>query len=107
MESLPDHTPYELYGSADLTLSRFFWYRRFDTAQVALAQCVAQLAGACEQNDAAFKLPYRIAPDGTLYPSHVGASASVSLRLQFNSPDNWTRALKYLLTDLKTLLTRL
>lgn len=106
MESLPDHTPYELYGSADLSLSRFFWYRRFDTAQVALALCAAQLADACEKRDAAFKVPYRITADGSLYPAHVGAAGAVSVRLQFNAPDKWSRALKYLLTNLKALLTR-
>jgi hypothetical protein len=31
----------------------------------------------------------------------------MSIKAQFNSDENWTRALKYLLVDLKHLMTKL
>jgi len=95
MQRLQDQSQYELYGSSDISLGRLFWYRRFDTAMVGFLFCVKELADACEQKNKAFRLPYRIDKD------KIG---DMSIKIQFNNEETWTKSLKYLLTNLKCLL---
>eukprot|EP00158_Paraphelidium_tribonemae_P003401 Partr_v1_DN26098_c0_g1_i4_m607 putative beclin 1 len=90
-----DRASYELYGHGELQISRLFWNRRFDQGMVAFLACTKQLADFAAGVDATFKLPYAIQQDT------VG---EISIRMQFQQGDVWTRACKYLLTDLKWLL---
>ncbi|KAI9308942.1 Atg6/Beclin [Cunninghamella echinulata] len=87
---------YELYGSGDYGLNRMlFLNRRFDHAMVAVLNCLKQLSDYVEQRDRDIRLPYRINKD------KIG---ELSIRLQFNQDELWTKALKYLLIDLRCIL---
>jgi beclin 1 len=85
----------ELYGSSELSLSRLFWYRRFDNGLVAFLQCIADLEAHCQAIDPQFKLPYAIKGD------KVG---ELSIKTRLGNDESWTRALKFLATDLKWLI---
>lgn len=58
--------------------------------------CLQQFKDHVESKDAHFKLPYRIEKD-KIGDSHGDAS----IRIQFNQEETWTKALKYMLTNLK------
>nr|CAG8504306.1 15222_t:CDS:2 [Entrophospora candida] len=73
---------YELYGTGDIATGRLFQNRRFDSAMVGFLNCLQQLGECVESKDSKLKLPYR---------------------LQFN-PEEWTRALKYTLANIKWIL---
>eukprot|EP00732_Lithocolla_globosa_P002998 Lithocolla_globosa_v1_NODE_2209_length_2108_cov_67.504627.p1 type:complete len:507 gc:universal NODE_2209_length_2108_cov_67.504627:1539-19(-) len=81
---------YELYGSGEF--GRLFSNRRFDTAMVAFLDCINQLAKHAEKLDPNFKLPYRIDGD------KIG---ELTIKYTFNQDVMWTKALKYMLTNLK------
>jgi len=76
-------------------LGRLFWYRRFDNAMVAFLHCIKEFGEFAEQQDKGFKLPYRIDKDKI---------AEVSIKIQVYSEETWTKALKFMLTDLKFLI---
>ncbi|KAI8333322.1 autophagy protein Apg6-domain-containing protein [Chlamydoabsidia padenii] len=86
---------YELYGSSDYALNRLFLNRRFDHAMVAMLNCLKQLSDYAEQKDRSIRLPYRINKD------KIG---ELSIRLQFNQDELWTKALRYMLTNMKWIL---
>lgn len=58
--------------------------------------CLLQFKDHVESKDPHFKLPYRIDKD-KIGDSHGDAS----IRIQFNQEETWTKALKYMLTNLK------
>ncbi|KAI8850610.1 Atg6/Beclin [Chytridium lagenaria] len=89
-----DKTTYELYGTGDLA-GILFWNRRFDNALVAFLNCLQQLGDYAEQKDPKFRLPYRMTKD------KIG---DTTIRFQFNQDEQWTKALKYTLINLKWLL---
>jgi len=95
MEKINDQSSYELYGSSDISLGRLFWYRRFDNGMMAFLACLRELGDYAEFQDRTFKLPYRIDKD------KIG---EMSIKIQFNNEETWTKALKYMLTNLKFLL---
>lgn len=103
-----------LYGSGGF---RFFWDTKFDAGMVAFLDCAQQFKEEVEKNDAGgFCLPYRM-DKGKIEDSATGNSYSIKyallstvnlrtftiypFRIQFNSEEQWTKALKYLLTNLK------
>eukprot|EP01116_Phalansterium_solitarium_P004222 TRINITY_DN15155_c0_g1_i1.p1 TRINITY_DN15155_c0_g1~~TRINITY_DN15155_c0_g1_i1.p1 ORF type:complete len:631 (+),score=232.81 TRINITY_DN15155_c0_g1_i1:200-2092(+) len=92
LERLSDGAQYELYGSSDISLGRLFWYRRFDNGMVAFLACLKEIGDYAESQDPKFQLPYRIDKD------KIG---DMSIKIQFNNEETWTRALKFLLTNLK------
>lgn len=69
--------------------------RRFDNAMVAILHCLKQLIDFAEDRDKSLRFPYRINKD------KIG---ELSIRLQFNQDELWTKALKYMLTDMKWIL---
>jgi beclin 1 len=91
----------ELHGSGSLQLGRIFSGTRFDRALAMFLQCIGALLSHARRTASASlgDAPYRIDDDkiGT-------ADGMLSIRLQFNQDELWTRALKYMLTDLKWLL---
>jgi len=95
MEKLSDKTLYELYGSSDISLGRLFWYRRFDNGMVAFLSCLKEIGDHAESMDKKFQLPYRIEKDRI---------QDLSIKIQFNNEETWTKSLKYMLTNLKYLL---
>ena len=71
---------------------------KFDLAMVAFLDCLDQLKAHIEQSSSAahFSLPYRIDKE------HIGDGKEFySVRTQFNTPEKWTKALKFVLTDLR------
>ncbi|KAI8060350.1 autophagy protein Apg6-domain-containing protein [Gongronella butleri] len=87
---------YELYGSGDYGINRMlFLNRRFDHAMVAVLNCLKQLSDYAERKDRNIRLPYRINKD------KIG---ELSIRLQFNQDELWTKALRYMLTNMKWIL---
>eukprot|EP01121_Diplochlamys_sp_Union-15-3_P009552 TRINITY_DN2603_c0_g1_i2.p1 TRINITY_DN2603_c0_g1~~TRINITY_DN2603_c0_g1_i2.p1 ORF type:complete len:136 (-),score=16.86 TRINITY_DN2603_c0_g1_i2:34-441(-) len=92
-----DSSIYELFGERDLSIIKFFWYRRFDTAMTAFLKCVKEIQDFILERDPKFTPPYKIdAKDPKI--------EELSTKLQFNHDQVWTRALKYMLTNVKWIL---
>eukprot|EP00038_Savillea_parva_P026186 m.52091 g.52091 ORF g.52091 m.52091 type:complete len:439 (-) comp7350_c0_seq3:3177-4493(-) len=82
-----------LYGRDGI---RMFWEPKFDQAMVAFLDCLQQFKDHVESKDAHFKLPYFINKD------KIGDSTGeLSIRIQLNHEEIWTRALKFMLTNVK------
>eukprot|EP01113_Clastostelium_recurvatum_P038496 TRINITY_DN5774_c0_g1_i1.p1 TRINITY_DN5774_c0_g1~~TRINITY_DN5774_c0_g1_i1.p1 ORF type:complete len:690 (+),score=185.91 TRINITY_DN5774_c0_g1_i1:84-2153(+) len=95
MERIDNGSTYELFGSSDISLGRLFWYRRFDNAMVAFQMCLKEMADYVESQDKTLQLPYRMDRD------KVG---DMSIKIQFNNEETWTKSLKYMVSNLKWLL---
>ncbi|KAI8497746.1 Beclin-1 [Branchiostoma belcheri] len=97
LESLTDKSKeLPLYGSGGF---RFFWDTKFDQAMVAFLDCLQQFKERVERGDTGFCLPYRMA-NGKIEDTG-GSGGSYSIKIQFNSEEQWTKALKFMLTNLK------
>jgi len=83
----------ELYSN-DGGLTRFFMDRRFDLATAAFLGCLKEVTRFL-QRDPAVRLPFKIEGD------KVGG---FSVRVQFNQDERWTKALKFMLSDLKWII---
>ncbi|BFZ15451.1 hypothetical protein BsWGS_18490 [Bradybaena similaris] len=83
-----------LYGSGGI---RFLWDTKFDSAMVAFLECLQQFRDEVEKEDSSFNLPYKMSK-GKIYE---GENTHYSIKMQFNSEEQWTKALKYMLTNLK------
>ncbi|CAK9293714.1 unnamed protein product [Gordionus sp. m RMFG-2023] len=81
---------------------KFFWDTKFDQAMLAFLECVSQMSEELERRDDQFKLPYKIDKGRLLEPA---TSIFYSIKAQFNSEENWTKALKYTLTNMQWLQT--
>jgi len=77
---------------------RFFWDTKFDQAMVAFLDCLQQFKEEVEKGESKFYLPYRM-EKGKIYDST--GSGNYSVKIQFNSEEHWTKALKFMLTNLK------
>lgn len=95
VERTDNSSSYELFGSSDISLGRLFWYRRFDNGMVAFLVCLKEMGDYAEARDKQFKLPYKMDKD------KIG---DMSIKIQFNNEETWTKSLKYMLTNLKWLL---
>lgn len=71
---------------------------RFDHAMVAFLDCLQQFKEKVEDGDSSFHLPYRM-DKGKIEDKSSGKSYSVKIHL--NSQEQWTKALKFMLTNLK------
>ncbi|XP_032891126.1 beclin-1 isoform X1 [Amblyraja radiata] len=99
LESLTDRTKeLPLYCSGGL---RFFWDNKFDHAMVAFLDCVQQFKEEVERGDTGFCLPYRMDVEKGKIEDTGGSGGSYSIKTQFNSEEQWTKALKFMLTNLK------
>ncbi|KAF9464935.1 APG6-domain-containing protein [Collybia nuda] len=90
-----DKTAYELYGSGDLHLGRLLHNRRFDIAMVAFLDCLKHLIDHAKSQDPNIDFPHQISKD------RIG---DVSVKLQFNQEETWTRSLRHVLLALKICL---
>jgi beclin 1 len=83
-----------LYGTGGL---KFLWNTKFDQAMVAFLDCLQQFKLFIERMETGFNLPYRIDKD------KIGdtGSGTYSIKITLNSEEHWTKALKFMLTDLK------
>eukprot|EP01104_Vermistella_antarctica_P015717 TRINITY_DN5228_c0_g1_i1.p1 TRINITY_DN5228_c0_g1~~TRINITY_DN5228_c0_g1_i1.p1 ORF type:complete len:684 (+),score=123.88 TRINITY_DN5228_c0_g1_i1:299-2350(+) len=91
IEKVDDNTSYDLFCSNDISFGQLFWYRSFDNGMVAYLTCVSELAKFAE-SQGSVKIPYEMG-DGKI--------GDLSVRIRFNSDQAWTKAMKYLLTNLK------
>ena len=98
VEELATKREYPLYSSSSI---RIFADTRFDSGLVAFLDCVNQFKFALESKEQQMSLPYKIERD------KIGCEESgfYSIRRQLNSDEHWTKALKFMLTDLRWGLT--
>ncbi len=88
-----------LYSSSGL---RLFTDSKFDAAMVGFLDCMNQLKLHIEKNSQPhFMLPYNIDKDKIGDPN----KEFYSIKTQFNTQERWTKALKFLLTNLRWALT--
>lgn len=88
-----------LYSSASF---RLFTDTKFDMAMVAFLDCLNQLKSHIESSSKPnFMLPYKIDKDKIGDPT----KEFYSVKTQFNTPERWTKALKFVLTNLRWALT--
>ncbi|KAF8904415.1 beclin 1 protein [Gymnopilus junonius] len=90
-----DKANYELYGSGDLHFGRLLHNRRFDIAMVAFLDCLKHLMEHIKSQDPGVDFPHQISRD------KIG---DVSIKLQFNQEEAWTRSLRHVLLALKICL---
>jgi len=96
IESLTDKSKeLPLYGSGGF---KFFWDTKFDQAMVAFLDCLQQFKENVGRGDSSFCLPYKM-DKGRIEDTTSGTSYSI--KIQFNSEEQWTKALKFMLTNLK------
>ncbi|UJR25442.1 hypothetical protein I4U23_006789 [Adineta vaga] len=82
----------------------FTWDTQFDKALVAFLDCVNQFKLTIESKNQRFCLPYKMTEKGNgIITDSNGYPFSV--RCQVSSEEQWTKALKYMLTNLKWGLT--
>ncbi|KAL7239066.1 hypothetical protein ACSBR2_005041 [Camellia fascicularis] len=93
-----NNIPYDLFGPVNL-----FWSTRYDKAMALFLTCLKEFAEFANSKDKesnippekCFKLPYKIENDRV---------ENYSITQSFNKPENWTKALKYTLWNLKRTL---
>ncbi|KAK0461324.1 beclin 1 protein [Desarmillaria tabescens] len=90
-----DKSNYELYGSGDLHFGRLLHNRRFDLAMVAFIDCLKHLMDHIKSQDPSVDFPHQVVKD------KIG---DVSVKLQFNQEETWTRSLRHVLLALKICL---
>lgn len=96
VEKVDDGSKYELYSSNDSLIGiKYLWFRRYDMAMAGFLVCLNELGNYAESQDSHFRLPHRILRD------KVG---DLSIKITMNSEATWTKALKFMLTNLKWLL---
>lgn len=100
-----------LYGSGGF---RLIWDTKFDAGMAAFLDCLQQFkeevrrrhllklttlyCHQVEKGDSGFCLPYEM-EKGKIRDPATGSTYSV--KMQFNSEEQWTKAMKYMLTNLK------
>ncbi|KAG7446340.1 APG6-domain-containing protein [Guyanagaster necrorhizus] len=90
-----DKSNYELYGSGDLHFGRLLHNRRFDIAMVAFIDCLKHLMDHIKSQDPSVDFPHQVVKD------KIG---DISVKLQFNQEEVWTRSLRHVLLALKICL---
>jgi beclin 1 len=94
LKGVTDEKTLPLYGSGGF---RMIFDTKFDMAMVAFLDCLSQFAAEV-QKQGVFSLPYEM-DKGKIRDNNTGQWYSI--KLQFNSEDLWTKALRYMLTNLK------
>jgi len=92
---LSENKDLPLYGSGGFKL---IWDTKFDAGMAAFLDCLQQFKEEVERGDSGFCLPYEM-EKGKIKDPATGNSFSV--KIQFNSEEQWTKAMKYMLTNLK------
>lgn len=92
---LADGKSLPLYGSGGFRLN--FLDSKFDSGMVAFLDCLQQFASFIEKQGE-FTLPYKM-EKGKIKDNNTGQFYSV--KMQFNSLELWTKAMRYMLTNLK------
>jgi len=84
-----------LYGSGGF---RLIWDTKFDAGMAAFLDCLQQFKEEVEKGDSGFCLPYEMEKGKIKDPAN---GSTFSVKTQFNSEEHWTKAMKYMLTNLK------
>ncbi|KAG1681732.1 Beclin-1 [Nymphon striatum] len=92
---LSDNSELPLYGSGGF---KFFWENKLDAAMSAFLDCLQQFKEHAEKFNESFSLPYKM-EKGRIIDSK--GKTYYMIKVQFNSEEQWTKALKFLLTNLK------
>lgn len=74
---------------------KFFWDTKFDSAMVAFLDCLQQFKEEIDKFGE-IRLPYRMLKDKI-----EDNGSEYSVKIQFNSEERWTKAMKCMLTNLK------
>ncbi|OQR75683.1 beclin-1-like [Tropilaelaps mercedesae] len=77
---------------------RFLYDVKFDQGMVAFLDCLAQFKNEVEKRNSEFTLPYSMA-QGTITDNN--SEKAYSIKYQMNSEEEWTKALKFMLTNMK------
>jgi len=108
-----DKANYELYGSGDMHFGRLLHNRRFDIAMVAFLDCLKHLMDHIKSQDASVDFPHQsvsiIEVEDTITDMDYTRISKdkigdVSVKLQFNQEEAWTRSLRHVLLALKICL---
>ena len=108
-----DKANYELYGSGDLHFGRLLHNRRFDIAMVAFLDCLKHLMDYIKVQDPSVDFPHQCVcfcsesrAFSLAHPFRISKDriGDVSVKLQFNQEESWTRALRHVLLALKICL---
>lgn len=75
----------------------FDWDKKFEKGMTAFLDCLKQLEEKITSQDNEFSLPYKI----NQHKLEDKNGSSYSIKFQLNSFEEWTKALKYMLTNLK------
>ncbi|TRY63845.1 hypothetical protein TCAL_06860 [Tigriopus californicus] len=93
LKQLSDEKTLPLYGAGGF---RMIFDSKFDHAMVAFLDCLQQFGDEVEKRG--FHLPYEM-ERGKIKDNNT--NNWYPIKLQFNSEDSWTKALRYMLTNLK------
>ncbi|KAJ8925920.1 hypothetical protein NQ315_009772 [Exocentrus adspersus] len=96
IEVIGEQKELPLYGSGGF---RYLWDTKFDNGMVAFLDCLRQFQDKVEKKEKgskSFCFPYR--PNKGRIEDK---DASYSIKIQLNSEEQWTKALKFMLTNLK------
>ncbi|KAJ9589322.1 hypothetical protein L9F63_017481, partial [Diploptera punctata] len=98
IEVLSEQRELPLFGSGGF---RFLWDTKFDAAMVAFLDCLQQFKEEVEKGDSGFCLTISYGERNGNEEEIEGDLQKYSVIIQFNSEEQWTKALKFLLTNLK------
>ncbi|KAK9892216.1 hypothetical protein WA026_019019 [Henosepilachna vigintioctopunctata] len=93
IEVIGEQKELPLYGSGGV---RFLWDTKFDSAMAAFLDCLQQFQEKVEKGSKTFCFPYK-----TCKGKIEDKDMSYSIKIQLNSEEQWTKALKFMLTNLK------
>ncbi|ENN79449.1 hypothetical protein YQE_04093, partial [Dendroctonus ponderosae] len=94
MEVVGENKKIPLYGSGG---PKYVWDTKFDVAMVAFLDCMQQFMERVEAEKKEFKFPYRIQNGKIVGRDNI----QYSIRTLITTEEQWTKALKYMLTNLK------
>ncbi|KAL6042241.1 hypothetical protein STEG23_021562 [Scotinomys teguina] len=81
-----------------------FLNNKFDRGMKAFLDCLQQLVEEVEKEEGRFFLPYRIHAQEGMMEDSWGSGECYSIRTHLNTEEEWVKALKCMLTDLKLIL---
>lgn len=97
-----DRSTLELYSdessNATSGITRFITGRKFDSAMIAFLQVMSELLTHEQAGDSNLLFPYTI-------EDTEGKIGGLSIALQFNSDENWNMAIKYMLANMKWMIS--
>eukprot|EP00096_Caligus_rogercresseyi_P016831 TRINITY_DN983_c0_g3_i1.p1 TRINITY_DN983_c0_g3~~TRINITY_DN983_c0_g3_i1.p1 ORF type:complete len:426 (+),score=128.62 TRINITY_DN983_c0_g3_i1:90-1367(+) len=94
---LSDEKELPLYGTGGF---RMIWDTKFDSGMAAFLDCLSQFISEIEKLGFGFNIPYEVDREKAKIRDK-SSEQFYSIKLQFNSEDSWTKALRYMLTSLK------